>query len=48
MLNHFVQRFIKEGRSIPCFTFITDPFPPGWRASPYVDRYFVPTDEAQA
>ena len=49
MLNHFVQRFIKEeGRAIPCFTFLTDPFPPFWHgwASPYVDRYFVPTDEA--
>jgi len=49
MLNHFVQRFIKEERlSIPCFTFLTDPFPPFWQgwASPYVDRYFVPTDEA--
>jgi UDP-N-acetylglucosamine:LPS N-acetylglucosamine transferase len=49
MLNHFVQRFIKEERRpIPCFTFLTDPFPPFWQgwASPYVDRYFVPTDEA--
>jgi UDP-N-acetylglucosamine:LPS N-acetylglucosamine transferase len=49
MMNHFVQRFIKEsGLDIPCFTFLTDPFPPFWRAwaSPYVDRYFVPTDEA--
>jgi processive 1,2-diacylglycerol beta-glucosyltransferase len=49
MLNHFVQRYIKEeGLSIPCFTFLTDPFPPFWHgwASPYVDRYFVPTDEA--
>src|SRR5215471_6349939 len=49
MLNHFVQRYIKEeGLSIPCFTFLTDPFPPFWQgwASPYVDRYFVPTDEA--
>jgi len=49
MLNHFVQRFIKEEqRPIPCFTFLTDPFPPFWKgwASPYVDRYFVPTDEA--
>src|SRR5262249_40095752 len=28
--------------------FVTDPFPPFWRgwASPYVDGYFVPTDEA--
>ena len=49
MLNHFIQRFIKEERlSIPCYTFVTDPFPPFWRgwASPFVDRYFVPTDEA--
>jgi UDP-N-acetylglucosamine:LPS N-acetylglucosamine transferase len=49
MLNHFAQRFIKEHRyEIPCHTFVTDPFPPFWRgwASPYVDRYFVPTTEA--
>ncbi len=49
MLNHFIQRYIKEERlGIPCYTFLTDPFPPFWRgwASPYVDRYFVPTDEA--
>jgi len=49
MLNHFIQRYIKEERlSIPCYTFLTDPFPPFWRgwASPFVDRYFVPTDEA--
>ncbi|HEX4997961.1 MAG TPA: glycosyltransferase [Terriglobia bacterium] len=49
MLNHFIQRFIKEeNRDIPCYTFLTDPFPPFWRgwASPYVDRYFVATDEA--
>lgn len=49
MLNHFIQRFIKEERlSIPCYTFVTDPFPPFWRgwASPFVDRYFVATDEA--
>src|SRR5262249_50053272 len=47
--NHFIQRFIKEeGLSIPCYTFVTDPFPPFWRgwASPFVDRYFVVTDEA--
>jgi hypothetical protein len=27
---------------------VTDPFPPFWRGwgSPYIDRYFVPTDEA--
>ena len=49
MLNHFIQRFIKEaGLDIPCYTFLTDPFPPFWQgwASPDVDRYFVPTDEA--
>src|SRR5262245_53916590 len=49
MLNHFVQRYIKEeGMGIPCFTVLTDPFPPFWRgwASPYIDRYFVPTSEA--
>jgi UDP-N-acetylglucosamine:LPS N-acetylglucosamine transferase len=49
MLNHFMQRFIKEeGLQIPCFTFVTDPFPPFWRgwSSPYIDQYFVPTDEA--
>jgi processive 1,2-diacylglycerol beta-glucosyltransferase len=49
MLNHFIQRFIKEeNRNIACHTFVTDPFPPFWRgwASPYVDRYFVATDEA--
>src|SRR5215831_10893328 len=49
MLNHFIQRFIKEKElGIPCYTFLTDPFPPFWRgwSSPYVDRYFVPTDEA--
>jgi UDP-N-acetylglucosamine:LPS N-acetylglucosamine transferase len=50
MLNHFPQRFIKEeGRGIPCYTLVTDPFPPFWRgwASPWVDRYFVPTAAAQ-
>jgi processive 1,2-diacylglycerol beta-glucosyltransferase len=49
MLNHFMQRFVKEeGLRIPCYTLITDPFPPFWRgwASPYIDRYFVPTAEA--
>src|SRR5437867_4947697 len=49
MLNHFIQRFIKEeGLGIRCYTFLTDPFPPFWRGwtSPYIDRYFVPTDEA--
>jgi len=49
MLNHFLQRFIKEERlGIACYTFVTDPFPPFWRgwSSPYVDGYFVVTDEA--
>jgi processive 1,2-diacylglycerol beta-glucosyltransferase len=49
MLNHFLQRFIKEEQlGIACYTFLTDPFPPFWRgwSSPYIDRYFVPTDEA--
>jgi len=49
MLNHFIQRHIKEARlGIPCHTFLTDPFPPFWQgwASQWVDRYFVPTDEA--
>jgi processive 1,2-diacylglycerol beta-glucosyltransferase len=50
MLNHFLQRYIKEERlGIPCYTFLTDPFPPFWRGwiSPHVDRYFVVTDEAR-
>ena len=49
MLNHFIPRFVKEeGLGHSCFSFLTDPFPPFWRgwASPYVDQYFVPTDEA--
>jgi processive 1,2-diacylglycerol beta-glucosyltransferase len=49
MMNHFVQHFIKERQlGIPCYAFLTDPFPPFWGgwSSPYVDRYFVPTDEA--
>ena len=49
MLNHFIQRYIKEERpGIPCYTFLTDPFPPFWQgwASPYVDRFFVATAEA--
>jgi len=49
MLNHFLQRFIKEeGLGIACYTLVTDPFPPFWRGwfSPYVDRYFVLTEEA--
>ncbi len=50
MLNHFIQRYIKEERlGIACYTFLTDPFPPFWLgwASRYVDRYFVATDEAR-
>ncbi len=50
MLNHFVQRYIKEERlGISCYTFLTDPFPPFWTGwtSSYVDRYFVATDEAR-
>jgi len=49
MINHFFQRFIKEEHlGVPCNTFLTDPFPPFWKgwASPWVDRYFVPTEEA--
>ncbi len=49
MLNHMIPRFIKEERlSIPCCTFVTDPFPPFWRgwASPWMDRYFVVRPEA--
>lgn len=49
MLNHFIQRFIKEERlGVPCHTLLTDPFPPFWQgwASPWVDRFFVPTPEA--
>jgi processive 1,2-diacylglycerol beta-glucosyltransferase len=49
MLNHFIQRYIKEERlGIPCYTFLTDPFPPFWLGwtSQYVDRYFVVTAEA--
>jgi UDP-N-acetylglucosamine:LPS N-acetylglucosamine transferase len=49
MMNHFIQHFIKERQlGIPCYTLLTDPFPPFWKgwSSPYVDRYFVPTDEA--
>src|SRR5215510_4772026 len=49
MLNHSIPRFIKEeGLGIPCYSFLTDPFPPFWRGwtSPYIDQYFVPTDEA--
>ena len=49
MLNHMIQRWIREqGVQIPCYTFITDPFPPFWKgwASPYVHGYFVMTEEA--
>jgi len=49
MLNHFIQRFIKEERlGVPCHTFLTDPFPPFWQgwASPWVDQFFVPSAEA--
>ena len=49
MLNHFIQRFIKEEQlGIPCYTLLTDPFPPFWQgwASPWVDQFFVPTHEA--
>ena len=49
MLNHFIQRWIKEqGLGIPCYTFVTDPFPPFWKgwASPYIERYFVLSDAA--
>ncbi len=50
MLNHFIQRFVKDEKlGIPCLTFLTDPFPPFWKgwASPYVDRYFVAREEAE-
>ncbi len=49
MLNHMIQRWIAEkGLRIPCYTFVTDPFPPFWKgwASGYVTRYFVLTEEA--
>jgi processive 1,2-diacylglycerol beta-glucosyltransferase len=49
MLNHFIPRYIKEeGLGIPCYSLLTDPFPPFWRGwtSSYIDQYFVPTDEA--
>jgi processive 1,2-diacylglycerol beta-glucosyltransferase len=51
MLNHLIQRWIAEnGLEIPCYTFVTDPFPPFWKGwtSPYVQRYFVATEEAGA
>ena len=49
MLNHFIQRWVREqSLGIPCYTFVTDPFPPFWRgwSSPYIHRYFVTTPEA--
>ena len=49
MLNHFIQRWVIEhDLGIPCYTFVTDPFPPFWKgwSSPYIDRYFVLTEEA--
>lgn len=51
MLNHLIQRWIADnGLGIPCYTFVTDPFPPFWKGwtSPYVQRYFVATEEAGA
>ncbi len=51
MLNHMIQRWISEQNlQIPCYTFVTDPFPPFWKgwASGYVTRYFVLTDQAGA
>lgn len=49
MLNHMIQRWIVEQKlGIPCYTLVTDPFPPFWVgwSSPWVDRYFVLTVEA--
>ena len=49
MLNHMIPRWILEQNlQIPCYTFVTDPFPPFWKgwASRYVTRYFVLTKEA--
>lgn len=49
MLNHMIQRWVRErNMGIRCYTFVTDPFPPFWKGwiSPYVDRYFVLTDDA--
>jgi UDP-N-acetylglucosamine:LPS N-acetylglucosamine transferase len=51
MLNHMIQRTVKEkGLRTGCATFVTDPYPPFWRAwsSPFIDRYFVLTPEAGA
>lgn len=50
MLNHLIQRWVSESRlGIPCYTFVTDPFPPFWKgwSSQYVDRYFVVSDLAR-
>ncbi len=49
MLNHMIPRSVAErGLNIACLTFVTDPFPPFWGgwSSPYIDRYFVLSDEA--
>lgn len=49
MLNHMIPRWIREhGLGIPFHTLVTDPFPPFWQgwSSPWVDHYFVPTEEA--
>ncbi len=49
MLNHMIPRSVAErGLNIRCLTFVTDPFPPFWEgwSSPYIDRYFVLSDEA--
>lgn len=49
MLNHMIQRWITERHlGIPCYTLVTDPFPPFWQgwSSPWVNRYLVPTAEA--
>ena len=51
MLNHLIQRWVKEqDLGIPCYTFVTDPFPPFWKgwSSPYIAGYFVLSDEAGA
>jgi processive 1,2-diacylglycerol beta-glucosyltransferase len=51
MLNHLIQRWVKEqGLSISCYTFVTDPFPPFWKgwSSPYIERYFVLSDQSGA
>ena len=51
MLNHLIQRWVSEqNMGIRCYTFVTDPFPPFWKGwvSPYVDGYFVLTEDAAA